>query len=340
MLSVLFLFVTGCFGAIWDCPRRTYWDEATIMRTTGAYFACGYEGSLCAGVGTYYYGLHSSWAMKTVTTNSPFRCSNADFGCDPLPGFKKKCMKVGGVRGWRVDNQYIDEYQPEPETKGYDLGSNKYQKYYKSEYGMEKDIKSNDYKPESQEKSNNGPYRLVGTYSEPNKDNNYDSYSAKDGDKYDNDKYKKYYNDEAKDGLNDNNKNYRFSDPIFFPIAADPNTDASTTSEPITPSPDSADGIFADEAPFSTEDEYNDTLIATDIFDEGNGLMNVDDGENTSFEDMLNEYSGVLALVAVIGVVLILLVLLMKICCRCCNRGRGKGQILAEHVEENGIDDI
>merc|ERR1719411_2107761 len=75
-----------------------------------------------------------------------------------------------------------------------------YEKYYKSEtnsnsdeYGMEKDTK-----PEPQYTSNNGEYIQNGyemnAYSVPNKDNNYNNYGPKEGDKYDNDKYKKYDN--------------------------------------------------------------------------------------------------------------------------------------------------
>jgi len=602
MLFVLSLFVTCTFGAIWDCPRKSFWDAWTLKRDFGA-TECANEGDECYGAGTYYYGSLSSWSVRTVTSNLRVPCNNAVFGCDPLPGFRKICMKAD--RLLRVDNQHIDEYKPlssptpvpecVPEGGSFegdndfcsmalvecqpsdqyvywskpDCGcgckpaATAYEKYYKSEtnsnsdeYGMEKDTKSNDYKPEPQYTSNNGEYIQNGyemnAYSVPNKDNNYNNYGPKEGDKYDNDKYKKYdndepkdnlndykknyrisdsvtipvsdkptpecvpeggsfagdndfcamalvvceprdeyvywsrpqcgcgckpvpqptpkpipecvpeggsfagdndfcamalvaceprdqyvywskpqcgcgcidssqyeqyyraemekdtksvdykpepqytsnngeyiknghemnvysetntdnnhnnygakdgdksgyassptdkydgdkykkyYNDEPKDNLNDYKKNYRISDSVAIPVSDAPIIDAPVTSDPITSSPDSADIVFPDEFPLTTDDQYDDMIEVSDIIHAENELMNVDDTENKSFEDKLKESSGVLALVAVICAVLISLVLFMKVCCGCCNRERGKGQIVADEEEEEdlGIDDV
>merc|ERR1712115_756907 len=95
-----------------------------------------------------------------------------------------------------------------------------------------------------------------------------------------------------------------------------------------------------DNFPLTTDESVlinEDTMVSMDEVGAGIELMNVDDAENTSFEDKLKEYSGVLALVAVICVVLISLVLFMKICCGCCTRERAKGQIVADEEEDEDL---
>merc|ERR1719362_642809 len=101
---------------------------------------------------------------------------------------------------------------------------------------------------------------------------------------------KKYYNDEPKDDPNDYKKNYRISDSVINSVSDAIIIDTPVTSDPVTSSSESAEGVFPDNFPLTTDESVlinEDTMVSMDEVDAGNELMNVDDAENTSLEDKL-----------------------------------------------------
>merc|ERR1712242_235604 len=93
VLLLVSLISSLCQGAIWDCGNKHEGSHPQWATQENAR-KCADEGGKCFGPGRVYFGDALTWTYKYVDEGRSINCNTRDFGCDPLPWWKKSCYFV------------------------------------------------------------------------------------------------------------------------------------------------------------------------------------------------------------------------------------------------------